>query len=204
VGSALGAMRTAAHRLGITADDYMRRVSSGEKWCTGCRAWHDLDSFGADSMQRDSHARICRQAARAHRKYLPTGRPRGLLPRPPDSERLWAHIEPEPTSGCWLWIGTRDARTGYGRVHDCRAGRASRMRLAHRVSWEVFNGREVPPGMCVCHACDTKLCVNPSHLFLGTLTDNNRDRDRKGRASSGQEHSAKIIAGLPQNRQRTP
>jgi DNA invertase Pin-like site-specific DNA recombinase len=46
--------------------------------------------------------------------------------------------------------------------------------------------------MRVLHKCDTPSCVNPEHLFIGTLSDNSRDRDRKrrGRNTSGTGNSA--------------
>jgi len=75
---------------------------------------------------------------------------------------------------CWLWTAAASS-AGYGRL---RVG--GRMISAHRLSYEIHNG-PVLAGMCACHRCDVKLCVNPSHLFLGTHADNMRDRDAKGR-----------------------
>jgi hypothetical protein len=81
---------------------------------------------------------------------------------------------PEPNSGCWLWTGS-PVGIGYGRI---RAN--GRHWLAHRASWRVHRGR-IPRGRCVLHRCDTPACVNPDHLFLGSLKDNAQDALRKGR-----------------------
>lgn len=86
--------------------------------------------------------------------------------------RKWT---PEPFSGCWLW--TASARNGYGSM----AGEnGTTNRIASRISWELHRG-PIPDGLDVLHQCDTPLCVNPDHLFLGTTTDNMEDAKRKGR-----------------------
>lgn len=53
--------------------------------------------------------------------------------------------------------------------------------LAHRYSMELALGHPIERGMAVCHRCDNPPCVRPDHLFLGTLTDNDRDMRDKGR-----------------------
>lgn len=104
---------------------------------------------------------------------------------------------PEPNTGCWLWLGCgsgRSARYGeYGRlwVNGRNCG-------AHRVSFEAAVG-PIPNGMRVLHHCDTPACVNPAHLFLGTMKDNAADRDRKQRRRAPQGESngaAKITAEI--------
>ena len=70
------------------------------------------------------------------------------------------------------------------------------MVAAHRFSYEDRRG-PIPPGLFVCHHCDNRLCVRPSHLFLGTNTDNVRDMDRKGRrVSKPHRGSAHAMAKL--------
>jgi len=81
---------------------------------------------------------------------------------------------PEPFSGCWLWTAGV-FKDGYGKMEI-----KYQYKRAHRISWMIFRG-EIPDGMCVCHSCDTPLCVNPDHLFLGTRRENNQDAARKGR-----------------------
>jgi hypothetical protein len=43
--------------------------------------------------------------------------------------------------------------------------------------------------MLICHRCDNKRCVRPSHLYLGTCQTNAQDRfERKGSGNKGMKH----------------
>lgn len=82
---------------------------------------------------------------------------------------------PEPNTGCWLWLRYVD-EYGYGRMRVPRRPSAK----AHRVSFELHTGISADR-MNVLHRCDTPICVNPAHLFLGTTEDNMKDMAKKGR-----------------------
>lgn len=95
---------------------------------------------------------------------------------PTTAERFHEKYCPEPNTGCWLW--DRAATPG-GYGHFSLEGRPE---SAHRASWRIYRG-PIPTGLFVCHRCDTPSCVNPDHLFLGTGSDNIRDRHSKGRSA---------------------
>lgn len=84
------------------------------------------------------------------------------------------------SGACWEWIAS--TRDGYG-IFATKTNGKWKNRRAHRVSYEHFIG---PIGdLLVCHRCDNPRCVNPEHLFLGTVKDNALDASQKGRIYKG-------------------
>jgi hypothetical protein len=87
-------------------------------------------------------------------------------------EKFWAKVAKGKRNACWLWTGLQ-THHGYGVIHFGKSAKPRR-KLAHRVAWEFTHG-PIPDGLLVCHHCDTPLCCNPQHLFLGSDLDNMRD-----------------------------
>ena len=77
-------------------------------------------------------------------------------------------------SGCWIWQKSKDQK-GYGRIQS-----KGKKWSAHRLSFTLSKGN-ILKGMSVCHSCDNPPCINPDHLWLGTMGDNMLDMMKKGR-----------------------
>ena len=92
-------------------------------------------------------------------------------------ERFMNAISMEPMTGCWLWTGS--TANGYGKLKI-----NGKNRETHRWVWEFYVG-PIPNDLYVLHKCDTPLCANPYHLFLGTQEDNIRDAVKKRRMARG-------------------
>jgi len=126
------------------------------------------------------------------------GDPAVALARPPATteDRFWRKVEKGGADECWPWVGALSPK-GYGRF------RTTGLVGAHRFSWELANGRPVPAGLHVMHACDNPPCVNPAHLSVGTHTDNMRDCRAKGRHPVNRggpgrvrKHPVEVVADL--------
>jgi hypothetical protein len=86
-------------------------------------------------------------------------------------------------NGCLVWNGYKD-KNGYGKTTI-----ASRSVAVHRIVYAI-NYDDFDQSLLICHKCDNPACCKPSHLFMGTHKDNERDKIKKGRRNNlnGSKH----------------
>lgn len=100
--------------------------------------------------------------------------PYGPKPRPL-ADRIMDLSIPEPNSGCWIWLGNKNKKSGYSKItlpgHKHMSG--------HRASYIAFKG-EIPEGMQIDHICYNPACVNPDHLQVVTPEQNAAGNRRLG------------------------
>lgn len=51
----------------------------------------------------------------------------------------------------------------------------------HRLVYAVYHDQPLQTDQIIMHKCDNRKCVNPKHLQLGTIFQNNQDRAKKQR-----------------------
>jgi hypothetical protein len=89
--------------------------------------------------------------------------------------RFWARVDRRRPNECWPWLGTLNPE-GYGSIVD-----NGRLRRVTNVSLELAGCPKPPDKHHACHSCDNPACVNPAHLWWGTVSENMLDCVRKGR-----------------------
>jgi predicted XRE-type DNA-binding protein len=123
--------------------------------------------------------------------------------RESEIERFKANFISSDEISCWNWTGAL-TKAGYP-VMRIR-GRFNI--YGHRVAYRLKNGF-FDQSLYVCHKCDNSRCVNPSHLFLGTASDNTNDMLQKERQAVGEDYNKKlkqedVLQILALNRGNTP
>ena len=88
---------------------------------------------------------------------------------------------------CWEWTGRKN-RQGYGYFRKT-LGEG----FAYRISFVMAHNRPIRKGYHICHTCDNPSCVNPSHLFEGTPTDNRQDLIFKGKDKNFGVYNGKAV-----------
>lgn len=104
--------------------------------------------------------------------------------------RFWKYLSKDGpihslVGQCWKWLGYKTKENGYGQFQIDGVNV-----LSHRYSYQLHYDK-IPEGLFVLHHCDNKGCVNPSHLFVGTIQDNTDDMINKGRSAEsrkGEDH----------------
>lgn len=92
------------------------------------------------------------------------------------ARRFWKKVRiVEDEDSCWPWLASR-IHSGHGNFSMFGA-----TYTAHSVAWLLSHG-EIPAGLFVLHTCDNGWCMRPSHLYLGTQSQNMLDRRDRGRA----------------------
>ncbi|QGK90414.1 hypothetical protein APK44_14 [Acinetobacter phage vB_AbaP_APK44] len=90
--------------------------------------------------------------------------------------------------------GMAGDKDGYGSTcaHEYK-GERNKLKL-HRLAYCRANNLHIKDidGKVVMHKCDNPRCINPEHLTLGSVADNNQDRVSKGRYCGSQSIRSKL------------
>lgn len=135
-GRRLGALKTAASRVGLSLAKYKAKLAVGLKWCTGCKGWHSQSEFVRDRSRGDGYRARCLKADH--------GRPRG--PRDPMREEARRAVA----------VAVRYRRLAHPAsipCYDCNhVGEDRRHEYDHYLGYAEQNRLDVQAVCTLCHA----------------------------------------------------
>lgn len=111
--------------------------------------------------------------------------------------RFWDSVDRGLADDCWPWLGPKNRR-GYG-VFSAGGERM----IATRASLAIAGRQRPSEGHYALHRCDNPPCVNPAHLWWGTLKENALDASAKKRLANGRTHCKHGHEFTPENTSKT-
>lgn len=95
-----------------------------------------------------------------------------------EAELFWRKVKViYPIQNCWEWQAALNNK-GYGVFTIGPHGHTTSY-LAHRLAYSLIH--KDPGSKKCCHHCDNPRCCNPTHIFVGTQSENVSDMISKGR-----------------------
>ncbi len=88
--------------------------------------------------------------------------------------KFWENVEKKGRKECWPWHGATQGR-GYGYLY----GPGRKKYHASHIAYFIRTGRHIT--VIARHKCDNPGCANPWHILDGDYTDNQRDKEKRGR-----------------------
>ena len=118
--------------------------------------------------------------------------PKGVYERKTEEQRFWEKVVIKEPEECWLWTASIDT-DGYGwfSFKSTTETQKSKTVMAHRYS-AILKYGDVS-GALVRHTCDTRACVIPNHLLLGSHADNSADMVERNRQLKGELHHSATL-----------
>ena len=136
MGNRIGGLKGVANRKGIPFSAYQSKISSGLKWCTGCKDWHPVANFPRDRSRGDGLNTKCLKSNR--------GKPR--RPRNKQHEIARHKIAYAVQRGDLLSANKLQCK-------DCgHFGRDRRHEYDHYRGYDFQHWFDVEPVCTICHA----------------------------------------------------
>ncbi len=153
-GRALGVLKQAAQRVGLSFDDYIARRKAGQKHCVDCRTWKPSGYFNVDQSRYDGLAAKCRECSskRGKESYTPVA-PEDRAPKGPARipRRDGDKIQARARINADIRMGHRADPDTLHCVYCGHIGPDRRHEYHHHMGYAAEHHYDVLPACAPCH-----------------------------------------------------